>query len=199
MKLGLIPLCLAALAYATCEDYAEGSISIKTEKNLKHVIKVNPIFFMIVSADWCTHCCSHEKTFKKYRERLEVSGVNTLRVDLTKHDFVRKWIEDTDTLPQGYFVKGGHYYRVSLDTKPKDIVELSQKIMHPAEELATVDAVNAFMGEPGIRVLGVFFEDDRDRESEYYRFVQTMVYLLNWSDTKTGVVTDPATIKTLRG
>jgi len=100
-----------------------GGIVLKSEKQLKQINKVNAAYVLIVTASWCTHCCEYEPQIGKLYDDLLNQGVNLVRVDAQKSDFIAKWLEDVESLPALYIVVGGKFIKGAMESKAEDLID----------------------------------------------------------------------------
>jgi hypothetical protein len=93
------------------------------------------------------------------------------RIDLAKGAFIKKRINDTmEELPKMYFVRGGRYYEYKDKFEVDEFKPFFKKMIMPIPVLKTKDEVDSFLEAEGLRVLGIFYEDDRDDTSDYMQF-----------------------------
>lgn len=160
---------------------------------------------MGVSANWCLHCCQFEPIYAAIHELLKEtqSPVSFLRIDSGKEPYIKRYTQGTEDMPQLYVLKEGHFYHFNNELRPEVVQRFVQHLEKPVKDLATEEEVEEFLDKMddrpnAVNVLGFFYEEDRDADSDYGHFSKTALTLASWINLELAQVTDKSLIKSLR-
>ena len=172
MAFPLLALLLATVFGKPCpmENLSVGDKFILKEKQLKTYMIENDVFVIGVSANWCRHCCHLEPGLKDIHTALELEGIPLARIDAGKNEWVKKRFGEMAHLPLIYVVKRGKFYQYDGDTNPESFLPFLHKMTEPLPVLTSASEVDEFFEGDGLRILGIFYDDDRDETSDYEAF-----------------------------
>ncbi len=66
-----------------------------------------------------------------------------------------------------YFCKKGRFYVYNYAFNLEEFEPFFRKMMTPVPKLTSLQEAHDFLNGDGLRVLGLFYEDDRDDTSDY--------------------------------
>ena len=105
-----------------------------------------------------------------------------------------KRLGDIGDLPQIKIVKRGKFYHYDGDFNPETFLPFLHKMTEPLPVLDSKSAVDEFFAGDGLKILGIFYDDDRDETSDYGQFQLSAYHMAGWSDTTLAEVTNRALI-----
>jgi hypothetical protein len=97
-----------------------------------------------------------------------------------------------------YFYRDGVFFEYNLEWTVELFKPYLAKMIAPRPVLGSVEEVKTFYGGEGLRVIGLFTDDERDPDSEYAKFNKACYTMATWSTAHTAEVTDLAIIKALK-
>jgi hypothetical protein len=101
-------------------------------------------------------------------------------------------------LPKLYFYRDGIFFEYNLEWKVDIFTPFLAKMNAARSVLGSVEEVKTFYNSHGLRVIGLFHDDDRDADSEYAKFNKACYTMATWSTAHTAEVTDTSVIQALK-
>ena len=193
---------LLSQAFSECElpNMSAGHFNVTTERQFKDIMRKEPAFLVGLSASWCEDCCKKEPLYKALTEALDQyrPRIPLVRIGVAASPFIKKYLNDQDSVPQILGVRKGTFYRY-LDLHNTDrLVRFADRLYYPVQYLHDIYNVNEFLEKPEgkfdtLRILGVLYDTDLKEQ-----FENAMGEIANWFTTEIRAVMNKALIKELK-
>lgn len=100
---------------------------------------------------------------------MEDIEVPLVRVDVGVHDFIKKRLTEVE-LPALYVVKKNKYYWYPFEWEVSPVMKFMTDLQDTVPVLETLEQVDDFLYGDGLRILGTFYDEERDKESPFAEF-----------------------------
>ena len=183
-----------------CElpNFYAGNLNLTSENQYKDFIAKNEVFLLGISAKWCTRCCVFEPALSEIAKTIEEKkNIKLIRADISTQTYLNKYIEKNEALPHLYLVHKGLLKRYDYPIGSY-LLEYIEKYLSPHILLTTEQEIDDFLTPSEndyIIVVGFIFDTEDDFLSIYESIPRT---LIDWPNTKFGLVTDKSLIKSLK-
>lgn len=197
MLLLLISLFLTLAYECDYPNFHTGHLNITTEKQFRDLMKKEKIFILALSAKWCTHCCKIETSLVEVLPEIEKKGLKLIRADLSTQTYFNKIIEKSEALPHVYIVYNNNLKRFEGQLGPS-LFTFIDKFENPHQILSSVEEIDDFFilsPSTSLSIVGFIYDTSEDYLKIYQNFA---IDLLDWPNTKFGLVTDKFLIKSLQ-
>ena len=196
-------LSLLHLVLSECEYPAlsVGNFNITSERQLKDIIKKEPVFLLgTSSSSSCESCCLHEPFYKTLMETLENyrPRIPLIRIDMNAYPFIKSYLIEGESLPQIYGVRKGTFFRYFDLQEPMKVLKFADRLISPVQYLTKLEDIEEFLTPPtggfsSLKLLALLHDSDLKPD-----FEKAVSSLANWFSTEIKAVTDKTLIKQLR-
>ena len=198
----LIPFLLLSLVQSKCDFpvMSIGTFNITSERQLKDIIKKEPIFLLGLTSKDCDYCCKHETIYNAFMDKASkyTPKIQLMRHDVSSSSFIKKYIPVIEKLPQLYGVHKGVFYEYHDLIDASKILRFADKLISPISHIEKLEEVLEFLKPPTggfqtLKVLGLLTDSDTLED-----YKNAVIPIANWFSSEFRVVTDKLIIKEIR-
>lgn len=187
---------------STCEysSMSIGHFNITSERQLKEVMKKEPIFILGPTSLSCESCCKSETFYKSIVDTLENyrPKIPFIRIDVDSSSFIKPYLIDGEGMPQLYGVRKGEIFRFYDLQDINRVLLFLDRLLSPVLYMSNLEEIQEFLTPPigkfsSLKIFAVLYDSDLKEE-----FEKAVASLPNWFSTDIRGVTDKTIIKQLK-
>jgi hypothetical protein len=177
-----------------------GHFNISSERQLKDILKKEPIFLLGITSSSCENCCKSEILYKSLLEVLDSyrPKIPFLRIDITAHPFIKKYAIEQVNVPEIFGIRKGNFFKYYDMQDALKIVRFVDKLISPVTYMNNLEEIHEFLKPPtgGFNSLNIIaFLYDSDLRIEFEKAVAP---LSNWFAMDVRAVIDKEIIKKVK-